>query len=360
MGIINKTIGTNARDYATVTLWEADLDNAGIYSAGDDAIGTGYNDSVFDEDIQIDNGGTVGLNSILLTVAEADRHDGTAGSGCRVTRTAGSAAVMTSRPNTSKCPIIVEWWEFDGGKTIFRDKVINLYAKTGKPATVRNCIIHGVERSVAFSGTGISTSWYDSNIYDNIIYDIVSKSATGTASGINTGSAGAPIVNIYNNTIYSISNTTTGEAYGIDSADQAAYTVKNNICMDVTTVGGTAKCFLQNAPANATMDYNMASDATASGVNSLNSKTTTDQFVSIVAGSENLHLKGGADAIDVGVQITTPAAVRVDINGRDRVSELDTWDIGAHEYVAPPVVVSSDEEDVVALQGGVPMLIGII
>jgi hypothetical protein len=72
----------------------------------------------------------------------------------------------------------------------------------------------------------------------------------------------------------------------------------------------------------------------AAGVNSLVSKTSTNQFVSIVSGSEDLHLKAGADAIGAGVDLgTTPAGVEVDIDGRDRDAEGDTWSIGADQFV---------------------------
>ena len=40
MATVTKSIGTSSRDYSTITAWEADLDNTGIYSAGDDAIQT--------------------------------------------------------------------------------------------------------------------------------------------------------------------------------------------------------------------------------------------------------------------------------------------------------------------------------
>ena len=75
----------------------------------------------------------------------------------------------------------------------------------------------------------------------------------------------------------------------------------------------------------------MSSDATASGVTSV---TTADQFVSTTGGSEDLHLKAGSDAIDAGTDLgTSPTGVNIDIDGRDRDAEGDTWDIGAHEYV---------------------------
>jgi hypothetical protein len=62
---------------------------------------------------------------------------------------------------------------------------------------------------------------------------------------------------------------------------------------------------------------------------------TADEYVSTVGGSEDLHLKAGADCIDAGTDLgTTPTGVNYDIDNRDRDAEGDTWDIGADEYVA--------------------------
>jgi len=112
-----KTIGTSSRDYTTITLWEADLDdgttaanNNTAYSSGEDAIGEVYNDSVFDEELTIDGGGVVGLASIVLTVPSGQRHDGTEGNGARIVV---NAAVATSIIITNSSIVNVEWLELD-------------------------------------------------------------------------------------------------------------------------------------------------------------------------------------------------------------------------------------------------------
>jgi hypothetical protein len=75
----------------------------------------------------------------------------------------------------------------------------------------------------------------------------------------------------------------------------------------------------------------MSSDTSASGTDSLVSKTSADQFVSNVSGSEDLHLKTGSDALRAGVDLGTTNGVNIDIDGRDRDSNNDTWDIGADQ-----------------------------
>ena len=78
---------TFKRYYSTITLWEAGLDDTGLYSSGDDAVGECYDDSTFNEQGTINDGDTVGLDSVTLSVASGERHDGTAGSGARLVLT---------------------------------------------------------------------------------------------------------------------------------------------------------------------------------------------------------------------------------------------------------------------------------
>ena len=86
MPTITKSIGTNSRDYSTISAWEADLANGAVYSSGDEAVGECYNDSVFDESFNIDDTGPAyGLSSITLKANSSDKHDGPEGSGVKVT-----------------------------------------------------------------------------------------------------------------------------------------------------------------------------------------------------------------------------------------------------------------------------------
>ena len=108
MAEIVKTIGATGRDYATPTLWEADLDNAGIYTAADDARGDVYNDAVINDAFTINGGGGIGLTSRKLTVPSSERHDGTENTGSRIEYNggAGGTLCLVAIGNTT-----VEWLE---------------------------------------------------------------------------------------------------------------------------------------------------------------------------------------------------------------------------------------------------------
>ena len=164
-------------------------------------------------------------------------------------------------------------------------------------------------------------------IYNNIIANMscpISAFTARQASGITTTKKQY----IYNNTIYNITSAdaeSTG-AYGIKSSDATAV-IKNNICMNVSTVAGTAACF---SVAGSLSDYNVSSDATAPGTNKATGKTAyTDYFADHANG--DFHLKNtslalfGLSGADLSATFTT------DIDG---VTRSAPWDIGADQYIA--------------------------
>jgi len=338
--VVTKSIGTVARDYSTITAWEADLDNVAVYSAADDAVGECYKDSVFDESVTIDGGGTVGLTSVKLTVAAGERHDGTAGNGARIVRTASSNFVI----NLARTNLIVEWLEVDmnGNAINLTDRGVFTVSSSeaGNPTTsVNNVIVHDASGSYA-GGAGVAntTGGRSIQVLNSIFYDLNTNQGTG-ASGM--GVYSRDNLDILDNlTVHYISRTdgtSTGEIYGILNEVSGA-TIKNSIVTDTTDLAGTlldTKDFKYTTP---TATNNLSSDASADdagGAGHLINKTSANQFVSTAGGSEDLHLKAGADAIDAGTDLgTTPTGVNFDIDNRDRDAEGDVWDMGADEYVA--------------------------
>lgn len=309
---VTQSIGTASRDYSTITAWEADLDNGGIYSSGDDAVGECYNDSAFDEFVTINGGGTVGLNSVKLTVPSAERHDGTAGTGARNVRT-GNLAFLA----TVACTI--EWLEIDMGQT-YGLTVVDF--RSG--GTAGNLLVHGLGNSSGNHNNAIanlSTGTVD--FINCMVYDVYNATSNKWSRSYLKASSGG--TDCYNCTSHDVVADTTGQAHGYYSITTATNCIG-------TDTGGTAST-TNDFTSIGTPSYNLSSDATASGTGSLTNKAAADQFVS--TSPVDLHLKSGADAIDAGTDLgTTPTGVNIDIDGRDRDAEGDTWDIGAHEFVA--------------------------
>jgi hypothetical protein len=329
MAVITKSIGTAARDYSTIAAWEAASGGGG---AGDDCVGECYDDSAFDEVVSI-NFGTV--NSIKLTVPSAERHNGTAGNGARIVRT--GAGQVLDIPSTATVPTIVEWLEIDSnGQTSAINGTVHTDLTT-IATRLANLIVHGT----VTTGTtrGIFVDRRSTDVLNCIVYHLKSTStSTGTLHGIYGDSTTNSQYNRFiGNTVHDlVKDGGTGVCTGIELADISVHTVQNNISTDPTgTTSGTKACFVPSSYASGTCSNNLSSDTTASGTGSLVSKTAANQFVSTVVGSENLHLKTGADAIDTGVDlVVTPTGVNIDIDGRDRDAQGDTWDIGADEFVA--------------------------
>ncbi len=315
MATVTQSIGTNSRDHSTITLWEADLDDDPTYDSGDDAIGECFADSDFSQIVTIDGGGTIGLASILLTAPSAERHDGTAGTGVRFLKDSSTEDLDINIAIAN-----VEWIEYDGNGVSASVQL----CRVGK-GHLRRCILHdndgagGSEDVLLVGGNAHSTNC--------ILYD-------SPNSGINqnTGAGGTSYVR--NITAHNCGS------WGVEGADTINNFVQNVICTD----SGTAD-FEHDAPSNATYDHNLASDTSASGTGSIDSATTADQYVSTTGGSEDLHLKSGADAIDAGTDLgTTPSGVEIDIDGTDRDATGAIWDMGSHEFLAtglaPPEIIT--------------------
>ncbi|MFQ5544303.1 MAG: hypothetical protein ACE5FY_08145, partial [Nitrospiria bacterium] len=335
MAIINKTIGATGRDYTTFTLWEADLDSGSIYSSGDTAEGEFYNDGTFNENFTINGGATIGLAKIILKPGAGQMHDGTAGNGARIVKT-GSGPVVTFGSTVVT--------EMNGLEIDMNDQqisgstrgIVHFLDTSTSVDKVYQMLIHDAIQTSDRTISGIMFTGVPgaADILNSIMYNLQLTDSLGMIRGIFDDGSGSQNVKLLNLTIHKIErNAASGNAEGVNLLDGGAKTMQNVIVTDTggSTSGSTVD-FANSSYTNATVDHNLSSDTTASGTGSLTSKTSANQYVSTVSGSEDLHLKSGADAIDAGTDLgVTPSGVELDINNRDRDSNADVWDMGAHE-----------------------------
>jgi hypothetical protein len=317
MATVTKSIGTSSRDYSTITAWEADLDDTNIYTSGDDAVGECYNDSTFTQtdNLIIRSGGVVGLNSVTLTAATTDRHDGTAGTGAEIGVASMKRIYMQAGYNASvSIKNVVSWLDING-QGYGRTSLFTFYTANDE---LKNCICRSVGDQVTPAR----------NCYNNIIYNggsFIYNANYGTSSA----------ANVLNNTVYGVNR---GITVGIANSNVS---IKNNICAGTSIVDfdGNYGDVGYGVPQ---VSNNLSSDATAPGTNSLINKPAAKQFVSTVSGSEDLHLKSGADAIGAGVDLATSS---LDINGSDRNALAATvWDIGAHQFASTASIGSTGRD----------------
>lgn len=321
------TIGTASRDYSSINTWKTDLNDVGTYptnayDTGDDAVGELYDDSDYTDNCLIVNIGA--LSSILLTVYSADRHTGYRDTGMRLLANADRDRIQLN--SVSTVPITIEWLEIDMNGFSERYGALSLFAwGSGTLATLQNCIVHdGVANGANNYGIYHRREKYD--IFNCIAYDF--QSTAELVGAYKYIAAPSSASRIYNCTGHNAHASTDNDAYMFNGGNDTDLDIRNCIGMDsdlanFVNISATGR------------DYNCSEDATAAGANSLINKTPGNQFTSLVGGSEDYRLKAGADVIDEGYDFGSVA--NIDIQGRDRDAEGDTWDMGADEYVAAPV-----------------------
>ena len=339
------------RFYSTPNAWNTALENASdLYDSGDSAQGELYKDSYYSVNgsIYITKGFTQGLVRVGLTVPSSQRHDGTAGSGVEFKLASSTACGDFALAFEASGAVrrLLEWVEYNGqtygqagcGRAVF------LYGGGGYVwfAEVNHCLVHN------FQWGSTNASAYN-NVFDatlsayycaqnNIIYDHTTESDQDGSLGVIGINCGAADGLAANNTVHDIrTHNTARNGYGILCADSSAKKVVNNIC---------TSCSDDDFSGAAQGNNNLSSDSTAPGSNSVTGASASDLFENPTRGSEDLHLKNGAEALRAGADLgtgytiggnifggTTTAitTLNIDIDGRNRDSEGDDWDIGADQ-----------------------------
>ena len=344
-----QSAGTFKRAFSTITLFEAMVDDASpsYWGSSDDVVGELRADSNF-TDATVNFSQKQSLSSVTLSVYEDDRHDGTAESGALWKPTANSGHNQgILRINIDN--MTAEWLDISMDSLDSRNtnKAIVL-AGTNDDNIIRNNLIHDKGGNPGSTGPNVihiiaagSTSDVV-YIQNNIVYNIVETSGDHSV-GINTNQWSGT-THIYNNTVYNIdSQGSSKNAYGIVYGSNANNTtnIKNNLVAKMVADGGASneRAFQKsNASSTENASNNLSDDTTtdatykAPGTNSLQDQTLAQiAFVSTTAGSEDLHIQSSSVCAEAGVDLGTTNEVNIDINGRDRDAEGDTWDIGAHQ-----------------------------
>jgi hypothetical protein len=336
MPTVAKSIGTDARDYSTITAWEADLSNAAVYTSGDTAQGVCFADSVFNENVTISDAGSL-ATYIELTSASSQRHDGTAGSGVVLKpSSAGSYAIVVEENNTD-----ITFIEINGNSS----NRLGIYHNVGlSGGSVRNCLIHNFGLTSATSNVTYTTR---NRSLVNYMNNFIFNNTSPANSDLIVHKTESVASNFYNNTYYyniqglgtSGGSGATGKIFNADA--NAASNFKNNIFSRIGT-----QVFNDLAGTSATIAYNGVESGLGSpATNETVEAAYADHFIGTSTTDPDLHLKTGTGFIDTGVDLgTSPAGVNVDIDGRDRDEAASTWDLGADEFgLNPPASVTSSD-----------------
>ena len=259
---------------------------------------------------------------ITLTVAAANqvstgigqRHQGIAGTGTVVE--AGSIGGGAPVFDVAQAYTRFEWLEIDGNSIVSQDGVY----VSGSNSILRHLIVHDIgandpancaNGSNGCSGVIIAGSTSSVQVRNSFIYDY-------GQDGIDAGGTGTIIANT---TIFRTRQT--GEGLQVTGGTVTAE--------NVLSIGNFADfCAQDFCSGTLTANNNVSSDNSADnfgGVGNLINRAAAAQFVSLV-GPVNLHLRGGADAIDAGKNLA--AAFNDDIDANPRFLGA-AWDVGADE-----------------------------
>jgi len=332
MAVVTKTIGTGG-DYATITAFEAAINNTTYPAAGTDVVGQIIEAKDWNEN-PVFNQTDTNITSITLTVASGIRHNGVEGGNAgqttraRLRPTAGSSGIT----DIVGVNFTVEWLDIDGrGRGTSGFSAIE-YEYTGSvgPHTFRYLLIHDFTATQGFIHAAIRSSniihTATIRVFNCVIYLYKDIGTTKTSAvGIDaTGAAGATW-EIANVTVWKVTSGQSGVGKGINR-NTATVKVKNCVVAECSS-SQFAGAF------EATSNNNCSTDGTAPGASSLLNKTLAEvAFVSTAVGGEDLHIQTGSVLKDAGMDLSA-SGIADDIDAQARPQGA-AYDIGADELLA--------------------------
>jgi hypothetical protein len=297
-----RTIGTAARQHATIASWEIATDNDLVTSTTIER-GEMYDDADFTEAANF-AGATVNASYYRdLTAAAGEEYNPSADTG--VWDVASSTWLITIAENYFRLSKIGVQNDNGGNSIVF-------YWTSGS------------DYSTGFSlfgqrGTGTGAPFQVTNTADNVsLYNCI---ANGDNNGTTwTGFAADNVAktnNIYNCICYEINNTGSVGIYWRGNGD----------CQNNISVGTNGNDF--DISVGGTESNNIASDLTAAGAGSLDSQVIADLFTD--APNHDFTLKAGSNAINAGADLSLVFTTDFVENYR-----FLPWDMGAYAYSINP------------------------
>ena len=359
MATITKTIGA-AGDYTTPAS-AASAFNAGTVSgasASDDIVFNIIDNAAFDSVFQITANPT-SYASVTLKADASVRHTGLAGTGARISISTNVEYAVGSTVAALNCTY--EWLEIRAtGAGVIGTGISITSFSSGKMTTVRNCILHdnglpaggsAAFRACAIGGLpGAANGSFSGSarIHNTVIYTWRSGS-TIEACGIGIPGGGVRDVQVINCTVDGIDVTggTAGNVAGIRVANTSTHVVKNCVVTNIgsNTTTGTRTNYTTSV-SSATCSNNASADTSAPGTSAQTSINRTNTFNDPTNGDFR-PLNDSVVIFATGVDLaTTPTGVNVDLTGRDRDSQGDTWSMGPYQVsiggsVSPVITIST-------------------
>lgn len=311
------TICPTSCDYTTGDNWETAEGGGGTLSEVKSGNIKDDDGSFNCDSITIGGQTTSSTNYMHLYSAVGERHNGSettgaSGTGSLITTNSGGVCVAANDQYT-----VVEWLQINGNG-VTHNQLLSTGVTSGGKVTWSNIIMRdaAIDRAVMRNFNGQA-------IFHNILaYDITG----GAGDGCLEGEQASCDVEAYNVTLV--------------NCGEIGFERNNAGC--VLDVFNSVSCGAGTTDFESditTVDQNVSCDATAcdSGgtpsTDCIESQTAANLFEDPTG--HDYTPKLGSALIDFGNDYaTTPTGVNVDLKGRDRDAQGDTWDVGAIEYVS--------------------------
>jgi hypothetical protein len=284
---------TIKRAYNDLQSWETARQGDLVAEARTE-VAVAYDDGDFTSALALDGSATDATHYMEITVASGQRHAGQSGVGAVLDMNDSGTGITVSDDYAR-----IEWLQVR--RTGGANDRAGLDVVSASNVLLENLLIHDFNGAASCYGIhgGANSS---ATVRNCVVYD-------GTGRGI-VADAASSTLTVENCTVYGITGRGVSRVSG-------ALTATNTITMG---------CSIEDFGSGLTQSYNMSSDASASGAGSLPGRSAGDQFVYILAGNFNLHLKTGSEAIGTGSDLSGSFTADID-NG----SRAAPWDMGADE-----------------------------
>jgi uncharacterized repeat protein (TIGR01451 family) len=322
---------TIARQFATLGAWQACISGGGgcgpfpvasnsLVADNRNEVGVAYADGPFAPGLVIGGVTTDPVHTITLTADHGNRHYGRRGTATTRALVSNPGAGPAIRVQADY--VTVEWLEITGGTAATATGV-----EVSPPGAVNRIVLHSLLiHDTPGKGIEIQSPGTVADVYNNVVYE----ARVGIHAAASPSSAGR--IRLLANTVFGC-NQNPGPS-GIVSAAGASGTVllRNNIAH-----GNFQGDFSVPSPTrDPASSHNLGSDGSglthsSTGGVDVAAGAAGSLFVSVVAGSEDLHIKPGSPADNAGVNLSALFTRDVDAGVRPTSA---SWDIGADELPA--------------------------
>ncbi len=298
---------TIRRAYNSLQGWENDR-QGDLVASDRIEVGVAYADSPFSEVLSISGSITDANHYMHLTTAVDSRHNGVIGGGVVLeppVPVVGSRTIEVLDNHTKIDWLEVRNIDYDSGGGAV------LVVESATDVTMGHLIIHDA-LGVNTTAIQVRQGSADTLVFNCVLFNM-------TNFGIKLEDKDSSL-SVYNTTVYN-----TGGSAGINKRMTADWIIVQNT-ISMNNAEGADFDF----DGTGTYSNNLSSDSTATDfdpVHSISGYTAASQFISVVPGSEDLHLQVGSVAINAAIDLSGIFTTDFD----DQLRSGLTWDIGADE-----------------------------